>query len=81
MLDDTQKEDFPIVPHAFQQKISHNPLNVRCSTRLIRPPERFSPSLYSILLTDVGEPKCYDKAMQLDTKIQWESAMKEEMDS
>lgn len=45
-------------------------MNVRWSTRLSRPPERFSPSLYSILLTDVGEPECYDEAMQVDTKIQ-----------
>ena len=55
-------------------------MNVRWSTRKIRPPERFSSSLYSILLTDAGEPECYDEAMQ-DTKIQWESAMKDEMDS
>ena len=56
-------------------------MNVRQSTRLSRPLERFSSSLYSILLTDVGEPECYDRAMQVDTKIQWESAMTEEMDS
>ena len=44
-------------------------MNVRQSTRQIRPPERFSPSLYSILLTDAGEPECYDEAMKVDTKI------------
>ena len=56
-------------------------MNVRQSTRQIRPPERFSPSLYSILLIDVGEPECYDEAMQVDSKIQWESAMAHKMDS
>ena len=49
--------------------------------RQIRPPKRFSPSLYSILLTVAGEPECYDKAVQVETKIQWEFAMKEEMGS
>ena len=64
-----------------KKKIPHTPVNVRWSTRQIRPLERFSPSLYSILLTDVGEPECYDEAVQVDTKIQWESTMKDEMDS
>ena len=56
-------------------------MTVRRSTRQSRPPERFSPSFYSILLTDAGELECYDEAMQVDTKIQWESTMKDEMDS
>ena len=43
--------------------------------------KKISSSLYSILLTDAGEPECYDEAVQVDTKIQWESAMKDEMDS
>jgi hypothetical protein len=32
-------------------------------------------------LTDSGEPKCYEEAMQVDTKKKWEKRMKEEMDS
>jgi hypothetical protein len=32
-------------------------------------------------LTDSGEPKCYEKEMQVDTKKKWEQCMKEEMDS
>ena len=56
-------------------------MNVRQLTRLSRPLEVFSPSLYSILLTNAGEPKFNDEAMQMDIKIQWEFAMKEEMDS
>ena len=54
---------------------------VRRSTRLSRPPERYSPSLYYLLLTDSGEPESYDEAMQVDTKQKWEQGMKEEMDS
>ena len=30
---------------------------------------------------DVGELECYDEAVQVDTKIQWEFAMKDEIDS
>jgi hypothetical protein len=33
------------------------------------------------LLTDSSEPKCYEEAMQVDTKKKWEQGMKEEMDS
>ena len=36
---------------------------VRISTRISRPPERNSPSLYYLLLTDSGEPECYEEAM------------------
>ena len=84
MLNDIQKDDVLVVPCTLQQpqqKIPHTFVNVRWSTRLSRPLERFSPSLYSILLTDVGEPKCYDEVVHVDTKIQWESTMIEEMDS
>ena len=56
-------------------------MNVRWSTRLIRPLEIYSPSLYSILLIDVGEPECYDEVVQVDIKIQWESIVKDEMES
>jgi hypothetical protein len=41
---------------------------VRLSTRLSRPPERYSPSMYYLLLVDYGEPECYEEAMQVDTK-------------
>ena len=54
---------------------------VRRSTRSSRSPERYSPSLYYLLLTDSGEPESYDEAMQVDTKQKWEQGMKEEIDS
>ena len=46
-----------------------------------RPPERFSPFLYSILLIDSGEPKEYKEAIQVDARQQWKLGMKEEVDS
>ena len=66
VLDDTSKVNVSTIPHdgqQLQQQIPHNLVNVRRSKRMSRPLERFSPSLYSILLTDVGEPKCYDEAV------------------
>ena len=51
---------------------------VRISTSLSTPPERYSTSLYYLLLIDSGEPKCYEMAMQVDTKKKWEQGMKEE---
>ena len=56
-------------------------MNVRQTKRISKPLEKNSPSLYSILLTDASEPDYYEKTMQVDTKIQWESAMADEMDS
>ena len=54
---------------------------VRRSSRNIRPPPRYSPILNYLLLTDGGEPQCYDKALQYENSSKWELAMKDEMDS
>uniref|UniRef100_A0A2N9I546 Integrase catalytic domain-containing protein n=1 Tax=Fagus sylvatica TaxID=28930 RepID=A0A2N9I546_FAGSY len=56
-------------------------ITVRRSSRNIRPPQRFSPSLFYILLTDGGEPESYDEALQIEDSIKWELAMKDEMNS
>ena len=36
---------------------------VRRSSKNIRPPYRYSPTLYYLLLTDGGELECYDEAL------------------
>lgn len=60
----------------------HTPIvALRRSTRLRKPVEKWSPSLNYILLTDKGEPECYEEATQSDDLIKWEAAMKDEMDS
>lgn len=51
------------------------------STRISIPPERYSPSLYYLLLTNSGEPERYEEAMQVESRKKWELAMEEEMDS
>ena len=34
-----------------------------------------------MLLTDSGEPECYEEVVQVETRKKWEQAMKEQMDS
>ncbi|RVW24492.1 Retrovirus-related Pol polyprotein from transposon TNT 1-94 [Vitis vinifera] len=43
--------------------------------------QRYSPVLNYLLLTDGGEPECYDEALQDENSSKWELAMKDEMDS
>ena len=54
---------------------------LRRSSSVIRPPQRYSSSLHYVLLTDKGEPKSYDEAIQDKESVKWELAMKDEMDS
>jgi hypothetical protein len=47
-----------------EQQVHKIPTSVvKIYTRLSRPPDRYSPSLYYLLLTDSGEPKSYEEAM------------------
>ena len=72
VLDDIN--EIPKVPgnqnvQSQEQQEPQTPASVvRRSTRLSRPPKRYSPSLYYLLLIDSGEPERYDEAMQVDTK-------------
>ena len=54
---------------------------LRRSSRSIRAPDRYSPSLYYLLLTDEGEPESFDEALQVEDSIKWEQAMDDEMRS
>lgn len=48
----------------------------RIYSRTIGPPQRYSLALYKILLTNIGEPKSYNEAIQVDESIKWELAMR-----
>ncbi|CAH9052071.1 unnamed protein product, partial [Cuscuta epithymum] len=54
---------------------------VRQSTRIRRPPNRYSPSANYLLLTENGEPESYSEALTMKDSIQWKKAMKDELDS
>ena len=71
--------DVQISPEAVQEEPG-TPA-IRRSSRIPKPIQRYSPSLHYLLLSDSGEPECYDQAMQVEDSVKWESAMKDEMDS
>ena len=56
-------------------------LVLRRSSRTIKAPDRYSPSLHYLLLTDKGEPESFDEALQVEGSIKWEQAMDDEMRS
>ena len=71
--------DVQISPEAVQEEPGTPAL--RRSSRIPKPIQRYSPSLHYLLMSDSGEPECYDQAMQVEDSVKWESAMKDEMDS
>ena len=52
---------------------------LRRSSRTIRAPARYSPSLHYLLLTDEGKPASFDEALQVEDSIKWEQAMDDEI--
>ena len=56
-------------------------VEVRKSSRTIRPPQHYSSTLNYLLLTDGGEPECYKETLQDENSSKWELAMKDEIDS
>ncbi|KAL5769829.1 hypothetical protein ACOSP7_013983 [Xanthoceras sorbifolium] len=71
--------DVQISPETVQEELDAPEL--RRSSRVPKPIQRYSPSLHYLLLTDSGEPECYDEAMQVEDSVKWESAIRDEMDS
>ncbi|KAE8730100.1 hypothetical protein F3Y22_tig00003041pilonHSYRG00846 [Hibiscus syriacus] len=78
-FEEISRNDVQINPEAVQEEPSAPEL--RRSSRIPKPTQRYSPSLHYLLLTDNGEPECYDEAMQVEDSVKWESSMKDEMDS
>ncbi|KAE8676976.1 Vesicle-associated protein 4-1 [Hibiscus syriacus] len=70
--------DVQISPEAVQEEEPGTP-ELRRSSRIPKPTQRYSSSLHYLLLTDNGEPECYDEAIQVGDSIKWESSMKDEM--
>jgi hypothetical protein len=55
-------------------------LSIHRSTKPHRPSQRYPPSEY-ILLTDEGEPVCFQEACEGENSIKWKKAMQEELKS
>ena len=83
VLDEIIEKEIPKEPEnqkvkQWEQQVPQTPASVvRISTRLSIPPEQYSPSLYYLLLTDSGEPECYEEAMQVDTEYNQEQGIKD----
>ena len=57
VLHEIKENEVPMIPeNQEQQQVPETPTTVRNSTRLSRPSERLSPSLYYLLMTNSGEP-------------------------
>ena len=54
---------------------------LRRSSRTIRAPDRYSPSLHYLLLTDKGELESFNEALQVEDSTKWEQAVDDEMSS
>ena len=81
-LDDTSENDVPEVHGNENPQVDpQTPAPVRRSSRTPKPTQRYSPSLFYLLLTDGGEPECYEEALQVETRARWEQAMEDEMKS
>jgi hypothetical protein len=80
VLESTQEEEEEVIPQVEVEQ-STPTAAVRKSSRVSKPTQRFSPSLNYILLTDAGEPEYYEEALQSESSIKWELAMKDEMNS
>ena len=69
-----------VVNDQHQAPITPPAVPLRRSTRDRQPSTRY-PSDQYILLTDEGEPECYEEAMKSECKDQWVEAMKDELKS
>ena len=58
-----------------------NTSQARRSQRVSHPPERFTPDVDFVMLTDGGEPTCYKEAMKAKDHAKWELVMKSELSS
>ncbi|KAL2231966.1 UNVERIFIED_CONTAM: Retrovirus-related Pol polyprotein from transposon TNT 1-94 [Sesamum indicum] len=75
----TEIEPEPVLEEPITE--SSTPLALGREPRLRRAPDRYSPSLYYLLLSDCGEPECYAEAVNDVHKSKWELAMNDEMNS
>ena len=75
MLEDINEEDIASRVQGNPEHLDEDPeqvtppLKIRRATRVSRPTQRYSPSLYYLLLTDGGKPECYAEAMQVEDSV------------
>jgi hypothetical protein len=76
---ESANDDIDVIPEQVMQEAPDEP-QLRRSTRPRQPSTKYSPHEY-VLVTDGGEPECFDEAMSHEKKSEWLQAMQEEMKS
>ena len=66
---------------APEEEILRTPIAVRRSSRITKPQQKYSPSLYYILLAGRDELERYEEAVQGKDSVKWELKMKIDMNS
>jgi len=81
-VENNEQEEEGILQEPLQEIQPGNapPQLVRRSSRPHTPSQRYPPSNY-ILLTDEGEPNCFQEACKVEHSKEWKKAIKEEMNS
>ena len=75
MLEDISEEDIASRVQGNQEHLDEHPeqvtppLKIRRTTRVSRPTQRYSHSLYYLLLTDSGKLEYYIEAMQVEASV------------
>ena len=66
-------DDIDVIPEQVMQKDPDEP-QLRRSTRPRQPSTKYSPHEY-VLVTNGGEPECFNEAMSYEKKSEWLKAM------
>jgi hypothetical protein len=85
----SEKEEHEEVPEEededaenIQETVDMPQPSLRRSTRVRNPPTRYDDYVSSVaLVSNDGEPSCYQEAMKVSESVKWKEAMKEEMDA
>ncbi|KAK1410847.1 hypothetical protein QVD17_37388 [Tagetes erecta] len=77
---DSEEEQSPQLG-LFKKFVARGSLEVRRSTRVIKPPAMYDSYVNYLLLTENGEPESYSEAVKLKDSLEWDHAMKDEMNS
>ena len=84
--DEEQSHDDEEQPHDGEEQPQEQPAEIpahwiRRSTRQNKQPDRYTPSLSYVLLTDEGEPSMFQEACSVKDSKRWKAAMDEEVNS
>ena len=80
MFDVHNNNDIVIDDPVAHEVVDESNIPLQRSTRQRFPSSRYSPKEY-VLLTDGGEPECYEEAMEDEHNNQWIEAMQDEIKS